>query len=161
MKVTMSALALALLVAPAGCAPVERQGEMGTTGATRDAEREAQRAGQSEGQMGASAELVTEEQDGSSVTLVVGGELTVALRGNRSTPYRWEVMETPAPLRAAGEDYEQDPAPAGMVGQGGTEKFQFQAVAPGRGRVRLAYRGLSASGSPPERTWQIDVLVVR
>ena len=105
----------------------------------------------------ATARQVGAEQNGSTITLPVGGELIVRLRGNRSTGYYWAVASTPAGLAAAGEDYVQDSAPAGMVGVGGVEQFKFRATRPGTGRLRLEQRGAGNRGVAD--TWSIQVVV--
>lgn len=151
MKARMSALAL--LLATAGCVADQPEELMGARGERLDREAEARaRANQ-----GAAVQQVTDAQNGSSVTLPVGGQLTVALAGNRTTGYSWAVAAKPTNLTATGKDYVQDAAPAGMVGVGGTEKFTFRATSAGRGRLRLEHRG--AGGRGVADTWQIEVVV--
>jgi predicted secreted protein len=103
------------------------------------------------------ARQVGAEQNGSTITLPVGGELIVGLRGNRSTGYYWAEASTPAQLAAAGDDYVQDSAPAGMVGVGGVEQFKFRATRPGTGRLRLEQRGAGNRGVAD--TWSIQGVV--
>jgi predicted secreted protein len=143
MKFRISALALAL--AAAGCAPVEDQGG-------RDAGAQAKAVAPV-----AAVQEVTDAQNGATVTMAVGGQLRVALAGNRTTGYYWEVAEKPANLTAAGADYVQDAAAPGMVGVGGTERFTFRATGRGTGRLRLDHRG--AGGRGVADSWQINVVV--
>ncbi len=104
---------------------------------------------------GQPVQQATAEQNGTTLRLPVGGTLTVALQGNRTTGYFWAVASKPDQLETTGEDYVQDPAPEGMVGVGGTEKFTFRALRRGQGRLRLEQRGAGNRGVA--ETWEATV----
>ena len=91
---------------------------------------------------------LTEADDGSAVELPgVGGQLVVALEGNPSTGYTWEVEEVDeSVLRLVGDaDFlADDPT---LVGGGGLMALRFEGVSTGQTTLRLAYR----------RAWESDV----
>jgi predicted secreted protein len=106
---------------------------------------------------GPAVQEVTEAQNGSTIVLPRGGELIVALKGNRTTGYYWQVKDRPAFLSAPAELYVQDPAAPGMVGVGGTERFTFRAIGAGRGTLRLDQVG--AGGRGVAERWRAEVVV--
>ena len=140
--------ALGLLLATAGCMMDESEG-MGARGARVD--RQPAMAS------GARVQQVGEAQNGSTITLPVGGELIVALKGNRTTGYAWEVGARPGNLSLSDKGYQQDAAPAGMVGVGGTETFKFRANRVGSGPLRLDHVG--AGGRGVAESWQVTIIV--
>lgn len=83
----------------------------------------------------ASGTTVTEENDGTSVTLEVGGTLVVKLEANQTTPYRHVLGVVPSQLRLESYDYEADWAPLGMTGSGGKDVWEFTATEPGSGTL--------------------------
>lgn len=71
----------------------------------------------------------------------VGEEFTVTLRANATTGYSWALADSldPALLAHVRNDYVPDPAPQGMVGSGGHERWTFRALAAGETSIFLRY----------------------
>jgi len=97
--------------------------------------------------------------DGSTVELVPGAQLTVALEGNPSTGYDWKVAETLPAQLDAGEDTFETTAASGVVGAGGTRVFAYTAAEAGTGVLELEYVRAWEKGVPPERTFRLTVTV--
>lgn len=85
--------------------------------------------------------LVTEADDGGAVQAVVGDTVTLSLPSNPSTGYSWKVKTQPdaSVLKLAGTHYAKPPTDA--VGAGGTDVWDFTAVAAGSTKVDLEYVG--------------------
>ena len=88
--------------------------------------------------------LVTQKQNGETVTLPVGDTLAIELAGNPTTGYEWVVAQADAHLLEAAEtEYQPD---SDALGAGGRYTFRFRALASGSTPVVLAYR----------RSWEPD-----
>ena len=100
--------------------------------------------------------LLTADDDGMSVQLAEGESLLVALVGNPTTGFGWEVEEEPGFLtRLAGLAYLPD---SGLLGAGGTFFFRYEATETGTGTLSLAYRR-PWEALPPERTLSLRIAV--
>ncbi|MCW2924655.1 MAG: protease inhibitor family protein [Thermoleophilia bacterium] len=89
----------------------------------------------------AAAVVVGESDDGSTVHVAAGQQLTIELDENPTTPYSWSVTRAPdgVVLRTTDDEYEQDAdCPDGATGCGGTHTWHFRAAAPGTTQVALA-----------------------
>jgi inhibitor of cysteine peptidase len=77
-----------------------------------------------------------------------GSEFVIELESNRSTGYRWVLVDSAAlgPLRLVGTRYHVPRASRKAYGGGGTERWTFRAPSAGEGAVSLAYVGPSAIG---------------
>lgn len=85
--------------------------------------------------------------NGRPVELAVGARLLVALPGNPSTGYTWEVKEGAAPiLELVGEPAFTSDDPD-LIGAGGTLTLTFRAIQPGTTTLVLVYH----------RPWETDV----
>lgn len=100
--------------------------------------------------------LVEEGDEAGAVTLSVGERLMIALSGNSTTGYAWEVVEEPAFLAPAeGLAYLPDSA---LLGGEGTFFFRYEATEAGEGEISLAYRR-PWEDVPPHPTFTLDVTV--
>lgn len=100
--------------------------------------------------------LVDEDDDQATVTLCAGERLMIALPGNPTTGYGWEIDDEPLMLyRADGLDYRPS---SGRIGSGGTFFFRYEAAKSGTGRLELAYRR-AWEAVPPQQTFSIFVTV--
>jgi inhibitor of cysteine peptidase len=102
--------------------------------------------------------LFDEESDGESIALREGDLLLIALAGNPTTGYEWEIEEEPDDgllERIPGIDYHPD---SDLVGGGGTFYFRYRAVATGHGNLTFAYRRPWEAG-PAEKTIAITIFV--
>ncbi len=85
--------------------------------------------------------------NGRMAEMAVGARLIIALPGNPSTGYTWEVKEGAAPvLELLGEPEFTSDNPA-LVGAGGTLTLTFRAVQPGETTLVLVYH----------RPWETDI----
>lgn len=100
-----------------------------------------------------------ESYDGSSVVLVRGAELAVALEGNPSTGFDWKVTGSlPAQLVSKSEAFEPGRA-QDVVGASGTRVFTYTAAASGTGVLDLEYVRSWEKGVPPEKTFELTIIV--
>jgi len=100
--------------------------------------------------------LAGETENGGQVSLRVGEKLLVALTGNPTTGYEWEVEDEPPFLsRIEGAAYRPS---SPLIGGGGVFYFRYEATGPGEGRLSFTYRR-PWEATPPERTFSITVTV--
>ncbi len=100
--------------------------------------------------------LVEEGDAAGVVTLRVGERLMIALPGNPTTGYAWEVEGEPAFLaRIEGVAYRSE---SDLIGAGGTFYFRYEATATGEGEISFAYRR-PWEALPPEQTFSLTVIV--
>lgn len=97
------------------------------------------------------------DDDGGSVSVGVGEELTLVLPGNPSTGYAWTVTEgDPTVLRQLG-DPEFRPE-SSLAGAPGDLRISFQAMEPGETRLELEY-ARPFETEPPLDVFALDVTV--
>ena len=91
---------------------------------------------------------LSEDDDGTEVTVKVGEKLVVELPSNPTTGFAWTVADD-GPLAQVGEaEYASDAKP-GVVGAGGTETFTFEAKEAGSGALVVMFMGPVADTSTP------------
>ncbi len=90
-----------------------------------------------------------ETANGNEVRLRVGEELEIVLAETRTTGYRWDVVETGAPVcRFVRDAFEAgDPTP----GAPGRHTWRIAAAQAGAATVALAYRRPFGGGEPARR----------
>lgn len=89
----------------------------------------------------AAVQTLADPANGTQVTLRPNGKLNLKLESNPTTGYYWFVVDIDASrLDQLSEAYFADPAPEGMVGSGGHQLFEFQALTTGRAKLKLAYQ---------------------
>jgi len=101
--------------------------------------------------------LVEETASGQQIALREGQRLMVALSGNPTTGYEWEVESEPSGIlqRIEGPSYRSS---SSLIGAGGTFYFRYEAVAAGQGDLTFVYRRPWET-APPERTFSVRVVV--
>jgi inhibitor of cysteine peptidase len=105
-----------------------------------------------------SATRLTEEDNGSTITLAPGEQIRLVLQGNPTTGYEWSVAELdPTVLRQIGEGEWRPDSIA--VGSGGPYTFRFEAVAEGQSILHLIYRFEGREDEEPFRTFEATVIV--
>jgi len=102
-------------------------------------------------------QVVTEIDNGTSISLKNGENFTLQLRGNPSTGYSWQLNVSEG-LSILSEDYTQDPAPGESVGVPGTYTWIIQAVAPGSQQVDGEYVRPWEEGSEGNFTLTVEVV---
>lgn len=107
--------------------------------------------------------MLTESDDGATVTLKPGAEFEAVVATNPSTGFSWVWPEgaAAAVIEPVGKPrFDRDVEDAIRTGSGGSETWRFRAVKPGRETVRLEYRRAWEPASPPERTFTFTAEVV-
>ena len=102
--------------------------------------------------------VVDETDDGGAVTLHEGERLMVALAGNITTGYEWQVEEAPEGSVLEFVDGLNYLSFSSLLGAPGTFFFRYEAKAAGRGALSLRYRRPWES-VPPLHTFSIFVAV--
>lgn len=99
----------------------------GTPGPTAEVEEE------SETPVATARDVTSEE----NVFAVVGDTFSITLDSNATTGYTWRVQHDAGPITMTGQNYN---APtSGLMGAGGTETFNFKALAAGESELQFAY----------------------
>jgi inhibitor of cysteine peptidase len=95
---------------------------------------------------------------GSSVELNTGDSLSLALEGNPTTGYVWEIESNdPAVMKPSGEpEYHAD---SEAIGAGGTYTFRFTAVAKGKVTLRLVYHRPFEKNVPELKSCEVTIIV--
>ncbi len=103
--------------------------------------------------------IVTEADDGDTVTLAPGDGLNVSLTGNPTTGYLWEVSGDldAAILKPVGDPGFQKES--GLIGAGGVQTNQFEAVGPGQTLLTMIYHRPWEKDTPPEKSFSVTVIV--
>lgn len=98
------------------------------------------RAGSEELSAGTDVFTITGADSGTAIELAIGAKLVLKLDANPSTGYSWRIEDLDEKiLHLTGKDYQQNEAPAGMVGVPGVETFNFNAVKKGSTILALIY----------------------
>ena len=102
--------------------------------------------------------IVSQADQGKTVTLKVGQVLLVLLDGNPSTGYSWEVVKGDSPvLEQVGE---ADVAPQGnMPGSPARIGLRLRAIREGRQALQLIYHRIWEKDVPPLQTLNLTVEV--
>ena len=103
------------------------------------------------------ATILTENDNGATVTVKPGAEFEAVVATNPSTGFSWVWPgggDASTVIQPVGTPrFDRDVEDAIRTGAGGTETWRFRAVKPGRETVRLEYRRSWETASPPERTF--------
>lgn len=87
---------------------------------------------------------LTKQDSGSTIQVIKGDRIEIALDANASTGFRWEYKSKPsAILNETRATYSPTPAPQGMVGSGGFQYYDYEVVGTGTASIELTYRGPS------------------
>jgi inhibitor of cysteine peptidase len=102
---------------------------------------------------------LTDADNKKTVALPVGTLFDVALKGNASTGFQWQVgkIEGDAVRQTGKVDYVPDKHPARMVGFGGTFVFHFNVVKAAKTRLHLVYVRPWEKNKPPEKTFDVTI----
>jgi predicted secreted protein len=106
------------------------------------------------------ARTIGDADNGATVELKIGERLEVALSGNPTTGYNWEVqpLDTPVLQQVGERDFEPDDPDAD--GSGGTVTVRFDAIAAGQTALRLEYRRpWDDPNAPPHESYVVTVVV--
>ena len=102
-----------------------------------------------------------ENASGSTVALRQGQAISVSLKENPSTGFRWELVPGYEIFLAQQGDsqYVADSVPVGMAGGGGVRTFNFMAIASGNCTLQLIYHQPWATGVAPAKTFEAAIAV--
>lgn len=119
---------------------------------------------------------IDESYSGRTVKLVVGESLEISLAENPTTGYLWRLPDAAKDAaKDAGKDAASgvataaansaclfvkdsyEPGRAGVAGQGGVHRWQYQAIESGTCKIELEYRRSWEKDKLPERTFRIQV----
>jgi inhibitor of cysteine peptidase len=101
---------------------------------------------------------VDESANGTTVDLVVGRTLEIALPANPTTGFDWAYSPAlPSQLTTVSDSYDTT-APAGVVGAGGVHTFVLKASTDGTATLRLVY-ARPWENVPPEKTFEVTLVV--
>lgn len=96
--------------------------------------------------------------NGRQIELKKGQSLVVALEGNPSTGYTWEVVEIGEQvLRQKGEP--EFKSESDLIGAGGVQALRFEAVGAGQTDLKLVYHRPWEEGVEPLETFSVQVTV--
>lgn len=102
--------------------------------------------------------VIDETNGGQTVNLREGEHLMVALSGNATTGYEWEIEEAPDPGVLQFMEGLNYLSFSSLLGAPGTFLFRYEAKAPGRGNLALRYQRPWES-VPPLQTFSVFVAV--
>jgi inhibitor of cysteine peptidase len=106
----------------------------------------------------ATPETLTEQDAGKIISLHVGDILVVALEGNITTGFTWEMAPTENALVALTGEPEYT-ADADQLGSPGRITLTFKAVSPGQQALKLVYHQPFDKTTPPEKTFEATLVV--
>ena len=108
----------------------------------------------------AAVTVVTGQQTGAAVSLMVGGVLEVRLEANHTTGYSWIAAPTANPvlMRQGAAKYEEHPN-GGKAGVGGVEIWRFKALKVGKQGLQFEYRRPWEKGAPAAKIVTFAVTV--
>ncbi len=109
------------------------------------------------GQSGRTPITLSEADSGKTVELNKGDTLVITLVGNITTGYNWEMLQDPAILRqVAGPQVTPD---SKALGAPGKIALRFEAVKTGQASLELVYRRSWETGVPPQKTFEVTIVV--
>jgi len=103
--------------------------------------------------------VITENNNGGTISIKKGDTFYLKLRGNPSTGYSWK-LDLSKGLNILSDDYTQDPAPEHFHGVPGTYQWEMKAVTSGSQQVKGIYipPGGKITGKKP--TFKINIKVL-
>ncbi len=115
----------------------------------------------SSGTQSAAKVALSGDKSSASVQIQPGGTVEISLDGNPTTGYSWFVTKPADPkILVIGEiKYTQNPAPAHMVGVGGSFKLTGKGLAKGKTTMVFEYKRPWEKNVPAAKTATVDVTV--
>jgi len=104
---------------------------------------------------------VDASDNGSQVTLAVGDLLVVTLDSNATTGFTWNLsgISNETVIEKISDEYIAPPEQNGVVGQGGQEKWTFEALVEGTADISMEYTRSWEDPPVPAETFDITVIV--
>ena len=104
-------------------------------------------------------QIITEAENGTSISIKNGEIFILQLRENPSTGYLWELNMSEG-LNILSDGYAQDEAPEGQVGVPGTHSWVIEAVSQGSQQVNGIYKRSWENTTGTEENFTLAVEVV-
>jgi inhibitor of cysteine peptidase len=101
---------------------------------------------------------LTEADDGSSIELHSGDRLEIALSGNPTTGFQWEVKSVDTDILQPVGEQKFEPS-SNAVGSGGSVRLSLEAKAPGQTKLELIYHRSFEENVAPIQTFEVTVTV--
>jgi inhibitor of cysteine peptidase len=103
-------------------------------------------------------QIVTEADNGTSISLKNGENFTLQLKENPTTGYSWQLNLSEG-LSILSDNYVQDEAPEGNVGVGGTHSWIIKALSEGTQQVNGIYKQswMNTTGTEDNFTLTVEV----
>lgn len=101
---------------------------------------------------------LTAQDAGSTVNVRVGSTLEIALEGNPTTGYTWEVAPESGTLLSQQGEAEFKSA-SSALGSGGIVTLRFKAMQPGNIKLKLIYHRTFEKNVPPIKSYEIGLVV--
>jgi len=103
------------------------------------------------------------DANGKTIKVPLGRTVTIRLKGNPTTGYRWslERLEGKALKQVGDVQYVAKRVPPRLVGSGGVFIATFRAVEPGKASVRMHYARPWEKGKPPAKVFELTVQVAK
>ena len=105
-----------------------------------------------------STKRISVADTGQRIELRAGDKLEIALPGNPSTGFQWELGAGDTTILRQNGELTFTPS-SGTVGSGGQVILRFEAVAPGQTQLRLVYHRPFEKDTPPAQTFDVMVTV--
>ena len=110
------------------------------------------------GSPAASVTRLTAKDAGSTVNIKVGNTLEIALEGNPTTGYTWEIAPDGGALLSQQGEAEFKSA-SSALGSGGIVTLRFKAIQPGNMKLKLIYHRTFEPGVAPLQSYEIGLVV--
>ena len=91
------------------------------------------------------------------INTTVNQEFTIALDSNPTTGYGWEASYDEDMLSLEKEEYNPDVKVPGLVGAGGTQYYQFQALKVGETEITVTYKRSWEPGYDEQKVFTVDI----
>ena len=91
------------------------------------------------------------------INTTVNQEFTIALDSNPTTGYSWEASYDGNILSLVKKEYKQKETMPGMVGVGGTQYYQFQALKTGETEITVTYKRSWKTGYYEQKVFTVDI----
>ncbi len=104
-------------------------------------------------------QVLTEADNGKTLTLEKGENFTLSLKGNPSTGYSWK-LDLSDGLSILSDEYSTDPDHEGEAGAGGIHSWVIETKDTGSQEIKGIYKRPWESTSDGEKTFTLTVEVV-
>jgi inhibitor of cysteine peptidase len=102
---------------------------------------------------------LTEADNKKTVKLSAGASFDIALKGNATTGYQWQVVQIDGDAVQQTEkvDYIQEKHPEGVLGIGGTFVFHFKFAKAAKTKIRMVYARPWEKDKTPEKIFEVTI----